>query len=115
MLRILNEKQREIVMFHQKWCKDALHSLKHNRLINPYRVFLSGPGGVGKSHVIKLIHSDCIRFLRLAGDRFQHTAPTGVAAFNINGMTLHSGFLLGTAKYNSSQALSHDKLNTLTV
>ena len=41
------------------------------------------------------------------------TAPTGVAAFNINGMTLHSAFLLGTAKYSLSQALNHDKLNTL--
>ena len=83
-------------------------------------MFLSGPGGVGKSHVIKLIHSDTIRFLKLAGDRFEPddvtallTAPTGVAAFNINGMTPHSAFLLRTAKYSLSQALSHDKLNTL--
>ena len=41
------------------------------------------------------------------------TAPTGVAAFNINGMTLHSAFLLGTGKYTSFQPLGHDRLNTL--
>ena len=41
------------------------------------------------------------------------TAPTGVAAFNIHGMTLHSAFLLGRSKYNSFQPLSHDRLNTL--
>ena len=41
------------------------------------------------------------------------TAPTGVAAFNINGMTLHSAFLLGTGKYTGFQPLSHDRLNTL--
>jgi len=41
------------------------------------------------------------------------TAPTGVAAFNINGMTLHSAFLLSRSKYSSFQPLSHDKLNTL--
>ena len=41
------------------------------------------------------------------------TAPTGVAAFNISGMTLHSAFLLGTSKYTGSQPLNHDKLNTL--
>ena len=41
------------------------------------------------------------------------TAPTGVAAFNINGMTLHSAFLLGLSKYNGFQPLSHEKLNTL--
>ena len=41
------------------------------------------------------------------------TAPTGVAAFNINGMTLHSAFLLGRSKHNAFQPLSHDRLNTL--
>ena len=41
------------------------------------------------------------------------TAPTGVAAFNINGMTLQSAFLLGHSKYSGFQSLSHDRLNTL--
>lgn len=41
------------------------------------------------------------------------TAPTGVAAFNINGMTLHSALLLGRSKYNGFQPLNRDKLNTL--
>ena len=41
------------------------------------------------------------------------TALTGVAAFNINGMTLHSAFLLGHSKYSGFQPLSHDRLNTL--
>ena len=56
-------------------------------------MFLSGPGGVGKSHVIKLVHSDTLKLLKLSGT-FEpddvialQTAPTGVAAFNINGMT----------------------------
>ena len=82
-------------------------------------MFLSGPGGVGKSHVIKLIHSDTLKLLKLSGT-FEPddvtvllTAPTGVAAFNINGMTLHSALLLGRSKYSSFQPLSHDKLNTL--
>ena len=41
------------------------------------------------------------KFLRLSGTIEPDdvivllTAPTGVAAFNINGMTLHSAFLLG--------------------
>ena len=120
MLRDLNKKQCDIVLFNRSWCKAALRALKQGTPVKPYRVFLSGPGGVGKSHVIKIIHSDCIRFLKLASDRFHPddvvallTAPKRVAAFNISGMTIHSGFLLGTAKYTSSQALSHDKLNTL--
>ena len=84
-----------------------------NKPVDPYH------GGVGKSHVIKLIHSDTLKLLRLSGS-FEPddvvvllTAPTGVAAFNINGMTLHSALLLGRSKYSGFQPLSHDRLNTL--
>ena len=119
LLRGLNEKQRGIVMFHRDWCKKAVIALKNGEPIVPYRVFLSGPGGVGKSHVIRLIHSDTIKLLRLAGTlqpgdvTVLLTAPTGVAAFNISGMTLHSALLLGCSKYAGFQPLSHDRLNTL--
>ena len=97
-------------MFHCDWCKKAVVALKEGKLVKPYRVFLSGPGGVGKSHVIKLIHSDTLKFLKLSG-AFEPddvtvllTAPTGVAACNINGMTLHSAFLLGRCKYSGFQS-----------
>ena len=118
-MRGLNEQQRSIVMFHRDWCKKAVLALKEGKPFEPYHVFLSGPGGVGKSHVIKLVHSDTLKLLKLSG-AFKPddviallTAPTGVAAFNINGMTLHSAFLLGRSKYSGFQPLSHDRLNTL--
>ena len=77
-------------------------------------MFLSGPGGVGKSHVIKLIHSDTLKLLKLSGtfepdDVVLLTAPTGVAVFNINSMTLHSALLLGHSKYSGFQPFSHDR------
>jgi len=50
--------QRQIVMFHRNWHKKAVIALKQNKPMEPYHVFVSGPGGVRKSHVIKLIHSD---------------------------------------------------------
>ena len=66
--------------------------------------------------MIKLIHSDTLKLLRLSGS-FEPddvvvllTVPTGVAAFNINGITLHSALLLGRCGF---QPLSHDRLNTL--
>ena len=80
---------------------------------------MSGPGGVGKSHIIRLIHSDTIKLLRLSGIIEPDdviillTAPTGVAAFIISGMTLHSALILGTSKYTGFQPLSHDRLNSL--
>ena len=106
-------------MFHRNWCKKAVIALKHGKPVEPYRVFLSGPGGVGKSHVIKLIHSDTVKFMKLSGTVQPDdvivllTAPTGVAAFNIGGMTLHSALLLGRSKYNGFQPLNRDKLNSL--
>ena len=118
-IRDLNDEQRSIVMFHRDWCKKAVLALKQNKPVEPYYVFLSGPGGVGKSHVIKLIHSDTLKLLKLSGT-FEPddvivllTAPTGVAAFNIDGMTLHSALLLGRSKYSGFQPLGHDRLNSL--
>ena len=119
-LRNLNNKQRQVVMFHRAWCKKALVAMRSDQQVEPYRVFLSGPGGVRKNHVISLIRNDTVKFLRLSGQVQLEdvvvllTAPTGVAAFNIQGMTLHSALLLGTTKF-SSQPLTHDKLNTLRI
>ena len=67
---------------------------------------------VVKSHVIKLIYSDTLNFLRAVQPDdviVLLTAPAGVAAFDINGMTLHSACVLGTGKYTGH---SHDRLNT---
>ena len=49
----------------------------------PLRMIVSGTAGTGKSY---LIH--CLRLL--LGNRVRVAAPTGVAAFNIEGHTLHS-------------------------
>ena len=92
--------------------------MRKGELVRPYRVFLSGPGGVGKSHVISLVHNDTVKMLRLSGHMEPDdvavllTAPTGVAAFNIQGMTLHSALVLGTTNA-TSKPLAQDKLNTL--
>ena len=118
LMRGLNTKQKQVVRFHRKWCKSAVISMKTGQPVKPYHIFLSGPGGVGKSHVISLIHRDTVKLLRLSGQVEPEdvtvllTAPTGVAAFNVQGMTLHSALLLTVSKF-SSQPLTQDKLNTL--
>ena len=102
MLRKLNRKQKDFVFFHHSWCESVVTVLKTDWSTYPaLSSVLSGPGGVGKSHVIKLVQSDTIRILKLSGI-FKHddvivllTAPTGVAAFNIGGMTLHSALFIG--------------------
>ena len=55
----------------------------------PLRMIVSGTAGTGKSYIIH-----CLRLL--LGDRVRVAAPTGVAAFNIEGHTLHSLLSLPT-------------------
>ena len=58
-----------------------------------YKWYLGGPGGTGKSHVIQLIRWGVIYFLqqtmKVQPDEplVLLTAPTGLAAFNIGGIT----------------------------
>uniref|UniRef100_A0A1X7SS53 ATP-dependent DNA helicase n=1 Tax=Amphimedon queenslandica TaxID=400682 RepID=A0A1X7SS53_AMPQE len=101
LVRGLNDKQKDIIFFHRRWCKDAAIALKNGKVVTPYHMFISGPGGVGKSHIIPLVKSDTIKILQSSG-AFEPddiivllTAPTGVAAFNFGGLTLHSALLLG--------------------
>ncbi len=65
-VRGLNKKQRQVVMFHRRWCKSAVTALQKGQPVKPYRVFLSGPGGVGKSHVISVIRNDTVKLLHLS-------------------------------------------------
>jgi hypothetical protein len=48
-------------------------------------VFITGGGGVGKTHVVNIIKSELTR----AKQRVSCVAPTGVAASNVGGTTIH--------------------------
>ena len=49
-------------------------------------IFLTGNAGTGKSFVLRKI----IKALKATGTRVLVSAPTGIAAVNVNGITLHS-------------------------
>ena len=61
--------------------------MKNNEKLQGYKIFSSGPGGTGKTHVLKLIQRDIYHFLHTTvnADPDQPlvlmTAPTGTAAF----------------------------------
>ncbi|KAL7489408.1 hypothetical protein ACHAW6_015006 [Cyclotella cf. meneghiniana] len=59
--------------------------------LNGKSVFISGAAGTGKSHVSKFI----IQSLQKSEKKCSPTAPTGVAAINVGGSTLHSFFGIG--------------------
>ena len=96
----LNTDQCNIVMYNRAWCKSYINALRHGENKKGYRIFLSGPGGTGKSHVVHLIQRDMSHFFKhtVKPDDDQLTvlitAPTGSAAFQIGGSTIHSAFLL---------------------
>ena len=69
----------------------------------PLRMIISGTAGTGKSYLIQ-----CLK--RLLGDRLRVTAPTGVAAFNVNGYTLHS--LLSLPVKGDFKELEGSRLNS---
>ena len=108
MMRNLNEEQREIVMFNRKWMKECIVKMKRGEVLDSYKIFLSGPGGTGKSYVINMIRYDNVKLFHMfyvsSEDDGIHScsedvitllcAYTGTAAFNINGMTLYSAFQL---------------------
>ena len=95
--RSLNLKQRQLFDFIHNWAKlhikvKSATTKKHSM---PFHLFLSGSGGCGKSHLIQTIfHAVSKVFLYRSGDpskpRVLLLAPTGVAAININGNTIHS-------------------------
>lgn len=110
----LNMEQQAAVFHHQRWCKQSLSELKHGKQPCPYHLFISGPGGVGKSHVIKLLQQDTLKILKRT-TYFEPddtviliTAPTGTAAFGVGGMTIHTALGFGF-----SSNITADKLNSL--
>ncbi|VDB89145.1 unnamed protein product [Peniophora sp. CBMAI 1063] len=56
----------------------------------PLRILLLGPGGTGKTHCLGAV-KDVMEYFD-CGDRLTFYAPTGSAAINIGGVTLHKGY-----------------------
>ena len=70
-------------------------SSKSNEQIKPLQIFVSGSGGVGKSHLIKTMFQSVSKTLLFHATnpekpRVLLLAPTGVAAINIDGVIIHS-------------------------
>ncbi|KAF9067544.1 hypothetical protein BDP27DRAFT_1145730, partial [Rhodocollybia butyracea] len=56
---------------------------------DPLRMFLTGPGGTGKTHVVKAVR-EVMKFFGL-DHTIRFVAPTGTAAALIDGTTIHKG------------------------
>ena len=94
----LNKEQTQAFsMVAEHSCRDKPEQL---------RMFLGGPGGTGKSQVINALHTF---FQRKREDRrFRLAAYTGVAAHNIQGMTLHAALRLNQQRKGNSSRVTQD-------
>ena len=118
----LNTDQCHIAMYNRAWCKSYINAVRHGENQKGYKIFLSGPGGTGKSDIVHLIQRDMSHFFKhtLKPDDDQPivliTSPTGSAAFQIGGSTIHSAFLLhdnykskpSREKYHATEIRAHD-------
>jgi DNA replication protein DnaC len=111
IMRALNEKQRRFVL-------NVLNLLKTSK--EPFYYFLSGGAGVGKSHAITAIVQSYMRYNCLFPPTHPEdicvlvAAPTGKAAFNVFGMTLHCTFKLPPNQAGGKLCdLDSSALNTL--
>ncbi len=86
----------------------------------PFYAFLSGGGGVGKSHLIKSIYQAALKYYDArAGDDFCSVhilllAPTGKAAYLIKGNTIDSALAIPASQsLKNYKPLDSCRLNTL--
>ena len=95
----LNEGQRFIFNCIIRHTQEMLHFESNDKESpEPFYIFLTGSGVVGKSHTIKAINEYQRRFLKFKHQRnddqpsLQVCTSTGVAAVKISGTTLHTAF-----------------------
>lgn len=72
-------------------CKEKLSKTQEyafNRFLAGHNLVISGDAGTGKSYLLKKI----IEYLRKNNKNVMVCAPTGVAALNVKGVTLHRAF-----------------------
>ena len=110
LVQSLNVEQKEF-FYH------VLNSVKTDKLL--LRLFLSGGAGVGKSTVTNALYEALIRYLNAQTENdpddisVVKVAPTGKAAFNIRGNTLHSAFKIPASRGFNYCTLDRDRLNTI--
>ena len=101
LIQSRNQEQMEVFEIVYKWGKNHvkhLHS-QYCHIEEPIHIFITGNGGCGKSHLVKTIYHSLTKLFtynrsNLEKERVLLLAPTGVAAINIGGTTIHSALCI---------------------
>ncbi|XP_029933202.1 uncharacterized protein LOC115377530, partial [Myripristis murdjan] len=114
LVRSLNETQLAVFYKVRQWCLQKVMGKNPE----PLRVFVTGGAGTGKSHLIRAIQYEAARLLSTLCDQPDDicvllTAPTGIAAYNLNAATIHHTLSIGKQASLPYTPLGEDKLNSL--
>ena len=127
-LEILMDKTRKLDFYQNKVVESAIkysrglvkHLKSKNSLPDPPKMMVHGGAGAGKSTVINVMKQWVHRILQASGDNPECpyilvTAPTGTAAANVRGQTLHTafGFSFGNEHYSLSDKKRDEKRTLL--
>jgi Ni2+-binding GTPase involved in maturation of urease and hydrogenase len=106
----LNEKQR--IVFER--IESHYNSILAGHPVEPLRIIVMGTAGTGKTYLIRGIKG---RLREMAGIGSKSPvlvlAPTGVAAFNIKGTTIHSTLSIPIITNNKCLDLNGERLKQL--
>ncbi|XP_029954136.1 uncharacterized protein LOC115393324 isoform X3 [Salarias fasciatus] len=114
LVRSLNETQQAVFYQVRQWCLQKVRGENPP----PLHVFLTGGAGSGKTHLIRAIQYEAGRLLSTLCDQPDEicvllTAPTGIAAYNLNAATIHHTLSIGKQCSLPYIPLGEDKLNSL--
>ncbi len=114
LVRSLNETQMAVFYKVRQWCLQKVMGKNPE----PLHVFVTGGAGTGKSHLIRAIQYEAGRLLSTVCHQPDDicvllTAPTGIAAYNLNAATIHHTLSIGKHASLPYTPLGEDKLNSL--
>ena len=107
-----NHQQQKIVLLVLDTLRKWVDHKSNKKLFKPLRLTIRGMAGSGKSYLLHLL-STTIRKIFGHDSVDIKVAPTGTAAFNIDGQTCHSAFGLGVSN-QQKKLLSQKKRQELT-
>ena len=121
-VRTLNIEQCKAYDMVLTWCRSKVKNMNSVKPENvePIYLFLTGGGGAGKSHLIKVIYYTVTKTFRHGPTNPEKPAvllmaPTGVAAININGTTIHSALAIPKESGDNLPPMSDHKRTLLRI
>ena len=109
-LNDLNDEQFKIAFVVLAKIKEWMNCKKSSKKFEPLRMTVSGMAGTGKSRLINTLVS-VIRTMFKRNNTVHVGTPTGAAAYNVGGKTIHSLFKIGVQ--NAEKELSEREQNEL--